>query len=303
MKESTVLFGDTRSVVGIISEPEQGASTTGLGCLILNAGSIHRVGPQRLYVKLARRLAAAGITSLRFDYSGVGDSPLRSDNLPFAESAEQEAQRAMDVLEARGVSRFLAVGICWGADNALRIAKEDPRIVGAGLVDFYFVNSTRYLLRLYRGRVLSWRSWKNLFGGGSSVLRMGLGLLAGALRMLLPGSKAGSDDSVMPIDPPAEVAAQVRDLVARGANMCFVFTTGSASWDHYSKHFQAAFGELADTGRLCVRTMPDADHLFTLLRNQSELIDQLVEWACDVGNGVVSTPLASTSPRVEARAE
>ena len=42
--------------------------------VLLNAGIIHRIGPNRLYVQLARRLASRGHAVLRFDLAGIGDS-------------------------------------------------------------------------------------------------------------------------------------------------------------------------------------------------------------------------------------
>jgi hypothetical protein len=42
--------------------------------VLLNAGAVHRQGPFRLYVHLARRLAALGFSCVRFDQPGIGDS-------------------------------------------------------------------------------------------------------------------------------------------------------------------------------------------------------------------------------------
>jgi hypothetical protein len=42
-----------------------------------NAGMLHRVGPYRLHVRLARDLARMGFSSLRVDLADTGDSPLR----------------------------------------------------------------------------------------------------------------------------------------------------------------------------------------------------------------------------------
>jgi hypothetical protein len=41
---------------------------------MFNMGANHRIGPRRINVKLARVLAARGVSSLRFDLGGVGDS-------------------------------------------------------------------------------------------------------------------------------------------------------------------------------------------------------------------------------------
>ena len=63
--EMVVRFGDAESLVGIVTLPS--APTNSTAVVLLNAGVIHRVGPHRMNVQLARRLAARGFTALRFD--------------------------------------------------------------------------------------------------------------------------------------------------------------------------------------------------------------------------------------------
>ena len=61
MREEVLLFGRTRALVGIITDPPHAARRQPLPAVILvNVGLVHRVGPNRLYVKLARSLAALG---------------------------------------------------------------------------------------------------------------------------------------------------------------------------------------------------------------------------------------------------
>ena len=94
MKEYTQLLGKRRSLVGIVTDnetfsPHQKRKT---GAVLLNAGLIHHIGPNRIYVKLARQIAALGIVALRFDLSGIGDSLPRSDSLPREAAAVAPAK-------------------------------------------------------------------------------------------------------------------------------------------------------------------------------------------------------------------
>ena len=59
---------------------------------------------------------------------------------------------------ARGIDKFITIGLCWGADNALRTCCVEPRVIGAGMIDFYAMPSLRYLTRLYSRRLLSARA-------------------------------------------------------------------------------------------------------------------------------------------------
>jgi len=137
MKEEALLFGKTKSLVGIMTHPLQTAGTGNLPAFVLlNAGIMHRVGPNRLHVKIARTLAAMGFLVFRCDFSGIGDSEVRQDALPFEKSALAETQEAMNcVHKVTGTERFVLMGMCSGATVSFKTACFDPRVVGAVLIN------------------------------------------------------------------------------------------------------------------------------------------------------------------------
>ena len=87
MSERVVEFGDGVQLSGVVTEPSGPARSTGV--LLLGAGLLHRVGPARLHVELARALAAAGLPVLRFDYSGIGESEVRADALATSRTSSR----------------------------------------------------------------------------------------------------------------------------------------------------------------------------------------------------------------------
>ena len=88
MREQAVLFGKTRSLAGVVTDPPKSTEDRKRPAIVLlNSGLVHKVGPNRLNVKLARMLATMGFPVLRFDLSGIGDSKYREDNLPVEKSA------------------------------------------------------------------------------------------------------------------------------------------------------------------------------------------------------------------------
>src|SRR5690606_33422878 len=87
-------LGPDRDLVAIRTAPETGRAA--IGVVLLNAGVVHRVGPHRLNVSLARRLAGVGLTSWRVDLSGIGDSRPIPGRLTFRESAVQDIRLTMD---------------------------------------------------------------------------------------------------------------------------------------------------------------------------------------------------------------
>ena len=126
MTEQPVLFGPDRALVGIESPGRVDVPTV----VILNAGLLHRVGPNRMSVRLASSLADRGIGSFRFDLSGIGDSDTTDTDLLDTERAIADIRSALDHLDARGgTGTYVVAGLCTGAFNAFRMVEQDERVV------------------------------------------------------------------------------------------------------------------------------------------------------------------------------
>ena len=278
MKERALLFGDDKSLVGVLTDPPAGATSRKQGVVILNAGVLHRVGPNRVHVLLARSLAAAGFPVLRFDFSGIGDSARRAGNEPFSVKVAREAALALELLSrSRGVSEFLLFGICSGADHGLQVARLDNRIVGAALIDGYNLPSFLLLLHFYRNKLLNPRSWIRFLAGRSltwGLLRT-LTVEGGATRATLAQA-----ESALPTR--AEFVAQTLALADRGTELLLLYTGQSPAYYNYRKLLRRKLGRLASRDRVRVERMADSDHVFTLAQNQSRLIDLVNTWAVGV---------------------
>src|SRR3954447_26582491 len=88
VRDEVLRIGPEQQLAGIFSHPEASAVPAARPAVVLlNAGVLHRVGPHRLHVQLARRLAALGFASLRLDLGGIGDCVSSSNALTFRESA------------------------------------------------------------------------------------------------------------------------------------------------------------------------------------------------------------------------
>ena len=114
MKERVYRFGPQRSLVGIYTEPSPDEMIPDAPlAVILNAGIVHHIGPFRLHVDLARRLADAGFRTLRLDLSGLGDSGLRAGKMDASQRALLDVRDALDFLQQHhGVQRFVVMGLC-----------------------------------------------------------------------------------------------------------------------------------------------------------------------------------------------
>ena len=141
--EHVLRFGQAGHLAGVLCEPSVPQQPVGhVAVLMLNTGANHHIGNSRLAVRMARKLAASGTSSLRIDLGGIGDSDEtvgwthadRSTQL-FDDAALRDVHAALDALEQRGFSHCFVIGVCSGAHHAFQAALRDSRIVGVALAN------------------------------------------------------------------------------------------------------------------------------------------------------------------------
>jgi len=88
-----------------------------------NKAEVHR-----MFVKCARCLAEAGITSLRFDFRGCGDSGGESSEFGISDWIS-DVGRALDFIQSNyGAEEFALIGLSFGGGIASTVAERDFRI-------------------------------------------------------------------------------------------------------------------------------------------------------------------------------
>jgi len=284
MREKAVLFGKMRSLVGIITDPPGAGRGRNLPAIILlNAGIVHRVGPNRVYVKMARDLTSMGFLVFRFDFSGVGDSKVRNDNLPFEKSAVSEAQEAMNYLSAvRGIEQFILLGICSGADISFKIACCDRRVIGAVLINAqtYQYGVSEALSSYIRNRKDSRYYWKIALFNPKSWMKaiQGKADYRGMLRAFgfQLGSLFGRKKKVS--SDVNDVVADLRVLTEHGNRLLLVFSEGDPGLDYFQVILGDEIHELSSCGKLRVEIIQQAGHTFTPLSSQEHLLKLVRNW-------------------------
>jgi pimeloyl-ACP methyl ester carboxylesterase len=99
--------------------------SSGPTVIFLNSGNDWHVGPNRLWVTLSRLWAAAGLRCVRFDASGLGDSPVRPDqpdHVIRAPQAFDDVLAATVALCPDDPKDVVLAGLCSGAYQALESA-------------------------------------------------------------------------------------------------------------------------------------------------------------------------------------
>ena len=180
LSEEVVLIGRDRSIVGVYTAGSGPAgSKSDFAVICITAGLVHHVGPHRMHVLLARSLSEIGISALRFDLSGIGDSAPRTDDLSADEAHVQEIKDAISELKQRSHSRIILFGVCSGALNAAKAAFGNTDIAGLVLVNSESGTSSAEVdpeiaAQLYlRHSLWNLKSWKNLLTG---KVRVAMGL-------------------------------------------------------------------------------------------------------------------------------
>jgi pimeloyl-ACP methyl ester carboxylesterase len=283
MREEAVLFGKAENLVGVITEhPEAESGSHHLAIILLSAGLVHRVGPNRLYVKMARHFAGMGFAVLRFDFSGIGDSEV-CDDQPFEQSAVSETQQAMDFLSAtRGIERFVLVGICAGADISFQAACRDPRVVGTipinaqdfqlGMSEDWSDSITdRKDARYYWKRSLyNPKSWLNAITGKADY-RTIIRVVGFRLTNLFARRREVSPET-------AHITAGFHALVERGVFLLLVYTEGDLGLGYFEMTLDDEVKRLSASGKLRIEIIPQTDHIFTLLQSQERLLKVTQDW-------------------------
>jgi dienelactone hydrolase len=170
-------FGE---LFGVLAEPME-RSHDGLCAVILNAGATRRIGPNRMWVEVARRWAARGVATLRLDVEGIGDAD--GDGSRLTELAElyvpalvDQTLAALDELERQGVAhRFLCVGLCSGAYWSFHAALRDERVAAALMLNPQALSWSASLepIRTLRKAFLQSSSWHRLLHGEASLAHVG----------------------------------------------------------------------------------------------------------------------------------
>jgi hypothetical protein len=272
-KEEPLQLGEGGRLFGILSEPV--AKPVGHEerpvFLLLNAGLLHRVGPSRLHVQMAREFARMGFTSLRVDLSGKGDSPARG-SMTNRESVARDFDDICAGLKSRYGSPSLALaGLCSGADNAVRLCAREPGVKGLLLLDPICFPDPGFRRRALAGKYLS----------VSPYIRKVQQMLKPAPRTGPGEPRENGDDPMMLRDLPS--LEQMRHSFAligeRKGSVLSIFTQYALKYYNAAGQLAAAL-QMDNYRAFCVeRFWPDVEHTYKLEIHRERLLREVTTWA------------------------
>lgn len=286
VEEQVCRFGADGHLFGVLSRSTPPNDRPAI--IMLNAGAIHHVGPNRLYVTLARQLSARGFACLRLDLEGLGDSVLRTEgreNHPYPLTAVEDVEAAIEFLKQRGYTRFITLGLCSGSHTAFHSALKlehqpiDELILINPWVFYWVEGMTLDTSKLFED-VASYRKsmkdparWKKLLRGEVNLLRIakvGLAHLHATV-----AAKARSLGEVLGLGTDSRLSKDMKKVFARRRITMFV-TDGDPGRDILMHDARRAATRALKTGALRLQVIHGADHTFSQSKPRRDLIERLL---------------------------
>lgn len=251
VSETCCRFGERQELAGVLTSPAGAPPRAAV--VLVTAGVTPKFGPFRLYAQLARRLAAEGLTVLRFDLGGIGDSGQAVEG-PLKERTARELRAAVDFLTARfGLDRVILSGLCSGAVDSFRYAESDPRVTGLALIDPFGY------------RTAGWHARDLLV----RAARRGL-WLAGLLPTYGAAAVGLIDYEGMDRE---EAEKTLRALLARRVPVQFLYTGGMRETFNHRGQLKAMFPRVDFSGLVKLDYFPQLRHTQVLEADRRAIIE------------------------------
>jgi len=287
VQEEPIRFGPASGLFGILTQPAGGAARDRPLIVFSNTAGNYRIGPNRMYVGMARRLATLGFASVRIDVSGIGDSLVWEDdaaNHPYADRLFDDVRAVIQHLRAEGrAERFGIAGLCSGAFVAYHTAVLDPAVTSVVLVNLQIfaweegmsleVNplANRDQTAYYKRRLFAKDAWMKMLRGGVDV-----GYILGvAQRRVLDSTRATVARAKAKLSADASrgtpIARAFDALGKRGVDVLVVFSGGDPGIDNLNEKIGASMGALKKQPGFTIEVIDGVDHSFTPVWSQTEL--------------------------------
>lgn len=287
---------------GILHAPDP-STARGVCVLLLSPGVKGRVGPHRLYLKIAASLVPLGFHVLRFDFHGLGDSEgeLTEQQLADVYNQVHGGRYVNDTIDAlnwlqstSGISRFVGSGLCGGSITALMAAEVDRRIeclLGIGLPTIleggpenwarYVSASQASALRTgYLRKLADPKSLLRFLTGKSSYKAIGR-----VFRVLVSDDTEDNvsrnrDSGSTPDSTNPRFAGAFLAMLESNRPMLLVFSENDRLRLQFAEHFERPHAARIQTQRHLydVRVIPNANHVLSDRESVRELTRIADSW-------------------------
>ncbi len=281
IKESVCWYSPEQQLFGVLCCPATGSDTNKPLVILANSGSVHHVGPNRVYTHIARQLAACGVSSLRIDIQGIGEScALNSSNKnhPYQDSAVSDVFSAIHYVIDQGLASTVTLaGICSGAYSAFHsaLAQNTHKLPIAEIIlinplTFYWrddmpldipsIYQTVKDSKHYAKSLRSLASWKKLISGKASV-----GYITSFVgRRLAERLRQGVAETTEWFSgSKSELATDLQTIIDQSIHIVFVFASTDPGLDIVNLEAKRTFQRGLRSGAVELCVIDGADHTFS----------------------------------------
>lgn len=293
LEEKPYWYDSDQSLFSISSQPLATRDKTLPAVILVNSGSVHHVGPNRIYCQLARTFAALGYFVLRLDLEGLGDSckaVAERENHPYQKNAVANIFQAMDSLMKQGVAnQFIVGGICSGAHTAYHAGLTTVEKNARGLLSeillinpltFYWqegmslaipsdvqnLHDTAY----YRQSMRDLDKWKKLLTGKASTvyifkyaLERGKNLSKGFVK----------DLKEIMLGPQTRLAIDIEQIIAQKISIRFLLSSRDPGYDIIKSQARRSLRSGLNNKTISLDLVDGADHTFSRKEKRDRLLD------------------------------
>lgn len=277
------------------------ATEPGAPCVVMfTRPRSHR---NRMFVELARRLAAHGLAAFRFDYHGCGDSGGASGFLNPGQPYRDDTLAVLRALRERhGMRRFVLVGSCFDARTAFSAFDGEADAI-EGIV---FMAAPLMELDTLTDAHTERKDWKHLWkalGNAENWRTLGdPGRWRHMARVVtrIAGRSLGRPAGEPPLSPSFE--RHLRGFAAAHARALFLYGADDAETVSLRVAERTTFARLdpAVRARMTIEVWPGAVHSFLDVTRQREVLERVSAWIGELHPLGVPTTARTTSHNLPA---
>ncbi|MGE5453227.1 MAG: serine aminopeptidase domain-containing protein [Acidobacteriota bacterium] len=277
-------------VFGIVTVPRRSTARRPSQAVIwLNAGSTRHIGPSRMQVDLARHWAAQGLSVLRLDLAGLGDSAPRDGqpvNMTYPIDAMKDVRAAIDFMRQQVQGGPIHVmGLCAGAYHGLKAARDGMAMDSLTLInpliffdaegielddDGLTPQKVHSAASAYRQSLMSPDKWLKLLSGRANLKV--LAQVMGQRVWMRVAQQARDAGRLMGLPLKDDLAAELKRLAGQGLHPRFIFSEDDPGVALLAEQGGRAARRLAQQGQISVHHIERSDHVFTDFHARRELM-------------------------------
>ncbi|PLX63032.1 hydrolase 1, exosortase A system-associated [Sedimenticola selenatireducens] len=265
-------------LVAVLHNP---SSESRRALLVVVGGPQYRVGSNREFVLLSRKLAKSGYPVFRFDYRGMGDS--EGDYTGF-ENIQDDIAAAIDSLQSSmsGVEEVVIWGLCDAATAASFYAASDPRVAGLVLANPWVRSeegeARAFLKHYYIKRILSLGFWRKVLRGQLDIAQSASSLQSNL--KIATGGEQGSGDT-QPNSPAVSLAIRLEQSLREfKGQVLFILSGNDLTAAEFKDAVEASrgFKGLLGESRFEQFHLEASDHTFSRHEWLEQAIQRTESW-------------------------